>query len=161
MAITVKDQIFSLETANTLYQMKADSFGVVKHLWYGEKTGVSMEYLLDYPDVGFSGNIYEAENDRTYSLNTMPLEYAGSGVGDFRVPAVTVRHADGSQALDLRFQKYFIRKGKYSIPGLPAVYAEENEAETLEILMKDTASETEVHLFYGVLEEADVITRSE
>ena len=26
--------------------------------------------------------------------------------------------------------------------------------------MKDTASETEVHLFYGVLEEADVITRS-
>ena len=160
MAITVKDQIFSLETANTLYQMKADSFGVVKHLWYGEKTGVSMEYLLDYPDVGFSGNIYEAENDRTYSLNTMPLEYAGSGVGDFRVPAVTVRHADGSQALDLRFQKYFIRKGKYSIPGLPAVYAEENEAETLEILMKDTASETEVHLFYGVLEEADVITRS-
>ena len=79
MAITVKDQIFSLETANTLYQMKADSFGVVKHLWYGEKTGVSMEYLLDYPDVGFSGNIYEAENDRTYSLNTMPLEYAGSG----------------------------------------------------------------------------------
>ena len=90
----------------------------------------------------------------------MPLEYAGSGVGDFRVPAVTVRHADGSQALDLRFQKYFIRKGKYSIPGLPAVYAEENEAETLEILMKDTASETEVHLFYGVLEEADVITRS-
>ena len=157
MAITVKDQIFSLETANTLYQMKADSFGVVKHLWYGEKTGVSMEYLLDYPDVGFSGNIYEAENDRTYSLNTMPLEYAGSGVGDFRVPAVTVRHADGSQALDLRFQKYFIRKGKYSIPGLPAVYAEENEAETLEILMKDTASETEVHLFYGVLEEADVI----
>ena len=53
MAITVKDQIFSLETANTLYQMKADSFGVVKHLWYGEKTGVSMEYLLDYPDVGF------------------------------------------------------------------------------------------------------------
>ena len=28
MAITVKDQFFSLETANTLYQMKADSFGV-------------------------------------------------------------------------------------------------------------------------------------
>ena len=160
MAITVKDQIFSLETANTLYQMKADAFGVLKHLWYGEKTGECMEYLLDYPDVGFSGNIYEAENDRTYSLNTMPLEYAGSGVGDFRVPAVTVLHEDGSRALDLRFQKYFIRKGKYNIPGLPAVYAEESEAETLEIVMKDTASETEVHLLYGVLEAEDIITRS-
>jgi len=45
MAITVKDQIFSLETANTLYQMKADSFGVVKHLVWGKngsEHGVSL-----------------------------------------------------------------------------------------------------------------------
>ena len=31
----------------------------------------------------FSGNIYEAENERTYSLNTLPQEYSTSGVGDF------------------------------------------------------------------------------
>lgn len=160
MAITVNEHVFSLETENTLYQMKADVFGVLKHLWYGKKTEECMEYLLDYPDVGFAGNIYEAEHDRTYSLNTMPLEYAGGGTGDFRVPAVTVVHKDGSQALDLRFQRYSIRKGKYSIPGLPAVYAEESESETLEIYLKDTASETEVVLLYGVLEKEDVITRS-
>lgn len=160
MAITVKDGVFYLETVNTLYQMKVDTFGVLNHLWYGAKTDYCMDYLLDYPDVGFSGNIYEAENQRTYSLNTLPMEYATGGVGDFRVPAISVTHADGSNALDLRFQDYHIRKGKYAIPGLPAVYADEAEAETLEIKLKDTASEVNVILLYGVFRDADVITRS-
>ena len=53
-----------------------------------------------------------------------------------------------------------IKKGKYEIPGLPAVYAKEDEAETLEITLKDTATEAEVILKYGVFEKEDVITRS-
>ena len=160
MAVKVENGVFHIETANTLYQMKADEFGVLNHLWYGGKTGCVMDYLLDYPDVGFSGNIYEAENQRTYSLDTLPLEYASSGVGDFRVPAITVTHENGSCALDLRYQEYHIVKGKYRIPGLPAVYAAEDEAETLEIVLKDTATDVKVILKYGVLEKEDVITRS-
>lgn len=160
MAIKVENNVFSLETANTLYQMKVDEFGVLNHLWYGAKTDCCMDYLLDYPDVGFSGNIYEAGDNRKYSLNTRPLEYGAEGVGDFRVPAVSVTHADGSTALDLRFQSYKIKKGKYKIPGLPAVYAKENQAETLEITLKDTVTETQVVLLYGVISDADVITRS-
>lgn len=160
MAITVKDKIFNLETENTLYQMKVDHFGVLNHLWYGEKTDCCMDYLLDYPDAGFSGNIYEAENERTYSLNTLPQEYSTSGVGDFRISAISVTHEDGSNALDLRVREYQIKKGKYEIPGLPAVYAKEDEAETLEITLKDTATEAEVILKYGVFEKEDVITRS-
>ena len=160
MAITVKDKIFNLETKNTLYQMKVDRFGVLNHLWYGEKTDCCMDYLLDYPDAGFSGNIYEAENERTYSLNTLPQEYRTSGVGDFRISAISVTHEDGSNALDLRVREYQIKKGKYEIPGLPAVYAKEDEAETLEITLKDTATEAEVILKYGVFEKEDVITRS-
>lgn len=160
MAITVKDKIFNLETENTLYQMKVDRFGVLNHLWYGKKTDCCMDYLLDYPDAGFSGNIYEAENERTYSLNTLPQEYSTSGVGDFRISAISVTHEDGSNALDLRVREYQIKKGKYEIPGLPAVYAKEDEAETLEITLKDTATEAEVILKYGVFEKEDVITRS-
>lgn len=160
MAITVKDKIFNLETENTLYQMKVDRFGVLNHLWYGEKTDCCMDYLLDYPDAGFSGNIYEAEDERTYSLNTLPQEYSTSGVGDFRISAISVTHEDGSNALDLRVREYQIKKGKYEIPGLPSVYAKEDEAETLEIILKDTATETLVILRYGVLEKEDIITRS-
>lgn len=160
MAIRVDGKTFYLETKHTLYQMKADDYGVLKHLWYGEKTDQDMEYLLDYPDVGFSGNIYEAGNERTYSLDTLPLEYATEGIGDFRISAVGVRYENGASALDLRYEKYEITSGKYAIPGLPAVYADDSEAETLEITLKDTASEIRVILKYGVLKDCDVITRS-
>ncbi len=160
MAVRVKDNVFSIETQNTLYQMKADEYGVLYHLWYGVKTDCRMDYLLDYPNVGFSGSPYDAGNRRDYSLDTLPLEYAAAGDGDFRTSAISVTHGDGSTALDLRFREYRLTKGKYSIPGLPAVYAGEEEAETLEIVLKDKASEVEVVLKYGVLEQADVITRS-
>lgn len=162
MAIKVNadNKFFQLITKNTEYQIKADKFGVLKHIWYGEKTDFDMEYLQNYPDVGFSGNVYEADNDRTYSLDTMPQEYSCEGVGDFRISAAAVTHTDGSNAIDLRYQGYRVLKGKYAIPGLPAVYANENESETLEINLKDTASDICVTLKYAVIEELDIITRS-
>lgn len=154
-----KTGLFQIVTENTEYQMKADKYGVLKHLWYGEKTGCDMEYLQSYPDVGFSGNIYDAGNDRTYSLDTLPLEYACDGVGDYRVTGAAAVHPNGSCALDLRYKSYRISKGKYSIKGLPAVYADESEAETLEIVLKDKYSDIEVTLRYGVLPKLDIITR--
>ena len=161
MAIIVDEKtgLFQLITDNTEYQMKADKYGVLKHLWYGEKTGCYMEYLQSYPDVGFSGNIYDAGNDRTYSLDTLPLEYACDGVGDYRITGAAAVHSDGSCALDLRYKSYRISKGKYSIKGLPAVYADESESETLEIVLKDKYSDIEVTLRYGVLPKLDIITR--
>lgn len=161
MAIIVDEKtgLFQLITDNTEYQMKADKYGVLKHLWYGEKTGCDMEYLQSYPDVGFSGNIYDAGNDRTYSLDTLPLEYACDGVGDYRVTGAAAVHSNGSCALDLRYKSYRISKGKYSIKGLPAVYADVSESETLEIVLKDKYSDIEVTLRYGVLPKLDIITR--
>lgn len=156
--INAKTGLFRIVTENTEYQMKADKYGVLKHLWYGEKTGCDMEYLLDYPDVGFSGNIYDAGNDRTYSLDTLPLEYACDGVGDYRITAAAAVHSDGSCALDLRYKSYSISKGKYSIKGLPAVYADD-DAETLEIVLQDKYSDIEVTLRYGILPKLDIITR--
>lgn len=157
--IDAEKKIFTLETDHTMYQMQADAYGVLRHLWYGAKTGCDMSYLQDYPDVGFSGNIYAAGNDRTYSLDTLPLEYAGAGVGDSRVPAVAAVHADGSSALDLRYYSHTVKPGKYGIEGLPAVYAAEDEAETLEVVLRDTASAVEVTLLYAVLPALDLVTR--
>lgn len=161
MAIIVDEKtgLFRLITDNTEYQMKPDKYGVLKHLWYGEKTDCDMEYLQSYPDVGFSGNIYDAGNERTYSLDTLPLEYACEGVGDYRITGIAAVHQGGSCALDLRYKGYRIIKGKYGIKGLPAVYADDNEADTLEIILKDKYSDIEVTLRYGVLPKLDIITR--
>lgn len=162
MAILIDEEsrLFRLITKNSEYQIKADNYGVLKHIWYGGKTGCDMEYLLKFPDVGFSGSIYDAGNNRSYSLDTLPQEYSCEGTGDFRIAAVAAVHNDGSCALDLRYHSYRVTDRKYFIPGLPAVYAEASEAQTLEIVLKDTASEMEVTLKYAVLEEIDIITRS-
>ena len=158
--INEQENFFSLRTNNTEYQMQADEYGVLKHIWYGERVENNMSYLLEYPDVGFSGNPYDAGNDRTYSLNTLPLEYACSGIGDFRIPAVSVKHSDGSRASDLRYKSFKIKKGKYNITGMPAVYGDESDFETLEIILYDTSGKIEITLRYGVLEKYDIITRS-
>lgn len=161
MAIHIEknNTLFRIVTKNTEYQMKVDGYGVLKHLWYGEKTGCDMEYLQQYPEISFSGSIYDAGNDRSYSLNTLPLEYSATGNGDFRTAALRVKHLNGTEAVDLRFESVNARKGKYGIEGLPAVYADNSEAETLEIILKDSASDIRVKLLYGVLEELDIITR--
>ena len=155
-----KEKVFTLHTRNTTYQMKADDLGYLLHLYYGRKTEGCMDYLLHFADRGFSGNPYDAGEDRTYSLDVLPQELPCQGIGDYRSPAVIVKNADGSYGCDFRYQGYRIVKGKYRISGLPAVYADEDEAETLEIDMADTVTGVRITLLYGVLSELDVITRS-
>lgn len=155
-----KEKVFTLHTRHTTYQMKADDLGYLLHLYYGRKTEGCMDYLLHFADRGFSGNPYDAGEDRTYSLDVLPQELPCQGNGDYRSPAVIVKNADGSYGCDFRYQGYRIGKGKYRLSGLPAVYADEDEAETLEIDMADTVTGVRITLLYGVLSELDVITRS-
>ena len=155
-----KDRTFTLQTKNTTYQMQVDRYGFLLHLYYGKKTDGCMDYLLTYYDRGFSGNPYDAGEDRTYSMDTLPQEFPCYGNGDFRSTAFAVENADGSMSCDLRYKSYKIFDGKYNLEGLPAVYASDKEAQTLEILMEDPVTGVKVVLLYGVLSAQDIITRS-
>lgn len=155
-------KLFTLHTRNTTYQMKADQWGTLLHLYYGSRTdGSDTSYFVQYNDVGFSGNPYEAgQITRCYSLDTLPQEYSCFGVGDYRITALRVNNVNGSQAAQLRFSSYRQLPGKYTLSGLPALSAGQEDAQTLEILLHDPVSGLEVKLLYGVLEELDVITRA-
>ena len=155
-----KDRTFTLQTKNTTYQMQVDRYGFLLHLYYGKKTDGCMDYLLTYYDRGFSGNPYDAGEDRTYSMDTLPQEFPCYGNGDFRSTAFAVENADGSMSCDLRYKSHKIFDGKYNLQGLPAVYASDKEAQTLEILMEDPVTGVKVVLLYGVLPAQDIITRS-
>lgn len=140
--------------------MQVDRYGFLLHLYYGKKTDTCMDYLLTYYDRGFSGNPYDAGEDRTYSMDTLPQEFPCYGNGDFRSTAFAVENTDGSMSCDLRYKSHKIFDGKYNLEGLPAVYASEEEAQTLEILMEDPVTGVKVVLLYGVLPAQDIITRS-
>ena len=162
MAITFNEttRIFTLTTAHTTYQMQADAQGYRLHLYYGARTAGEMDYLLNYGDRGFSGNPNSAGSDRTYSLDALPQEYPSLGTGDFRNYALNIENADGSQCCNPVYITHEIAAGKYTLKGLPFVRAEENEAETLKIILEDPVTKVELHLLYGVLEKEDIITRS-
>ena len=153
-------RIFTLHTKHSTYQMQVDSLGYLLHLYYGAKNNSSMEYVLTYADRGFSGNPYATGADRTYSLDALPQEFPTLGTGDYRNIALDIKNSRGIESTNLLYKKHEIRKGKYALPGLPAVWADEAEAQTLEIVLADENAGMEVHLLYGVLEEVDVITRS-
>lgn len=155
-----KGKSFLLITENSSYQMKIDQYGFLLHLYYGKWTEQTAEFILQYTDRGFSGNPYEAGDDRTHSMDLLPQEFPCRGNGDYRNTALLLENADGSIACDLRYVSHQIKSGKYSLAGLPAVYADAEEADTLEIVLRDSCSDIEVVLLYGVLPKYDVITRS-
>ena len=60
IAIDAEERIFTLHTENTTYQMKADSFGTLLHVYYGERTDDSdKSYAIYMSGRGFSGNPYD------------------------------------------------------------------------------------------------------
>ena len=133
-------RVFTLQTRSTTYQMKADENGVLLHVYYGPKVhGGDLSRLIRYADRGFSPNPDEAGNNRTYSLDTLPQEYSGSGAGDFRLPSLELELADGSHVADLRYVGAAVQKGKYALTGLPAFFASPEEADTLVITLEDAA----------------------
>ena len=164
MAIKVSEngRLFTLQTKDSSYQMFADDKNVLLHLYYGEKIGEeNLSGLIFCTDMGFAGNPEEAGPNRKYSLDALPQEIPGSGVGDFRDDMIEIRHADGSFAADFRFDSYEILDHSYAIPGMPALYdTEEEKGETLVITMTEKASGVVLKLFYGVFEKENVITRA-
>ena len=154
------DQTITLNTDHSSYQMKIGPCGLLVHTYYGPSANGDMSWCLSFRDRGFSGNPYDAKTMRGISADTLPMEYPCEGSGDFRAPAFSLRRANGAVGCDLRFRSVKILPGKYSLPGLPAVYTDEAGAQTLEVTLADEAAGIEVLLQYGVLPELDVITRS-
>ena len=153
-------QTLTIHTLRTTWQMKVMHHGILVHTYYGPRCEGDMSYALQYLDRGFSGNPFDAGMDRTVSCDALPQEYPCEGSGDYRRTAFGVRDAQGVSGCDLRYAGHRILPGKYSLPGMPAVYADDEEAQTLEVTLRDERLSLEVKLLYGVLPAHDCITRT-
>ena len=155
------NKTITIHTAHTTYQMRIAPHHYLQHTYYGKRVDdEDMSYLLLNYDRGFSGNPDEVFPSRKISLDTMPQEYPGYGVGDFRIRPIAVRNADGSRGADFRYVGHEIIKGKYDLGGLPSSYDPSGDVETLIVTIKDRVSGLTVELLYAVFAEEDVITRA-
>lgn len=154
------NNVFTINTKNSTYQMKIDKFNYLLHLYYGEKLDeCNMDYLLPVADVGFSGNPWECE-ERTFSLDFLPQEFSSSGIGDYRINSINITEENGCNVFDPRYESHKIYDGVKHISQMPYMYDNDNSAKTLEITLTDSNTNLSVILNYTVFYDLDIITRS-
>ena len=150
--------LFHLKSRDFSYILQVLDEGYVVHRYFGKKIKrFSPDNKITYLDRAFSPN--PTSQDRTFSLDTLALEYSSNGLGDFRTSAIEVRNAKGT-ALDLRYQGHRIFKGKKELAGLPASFGNEDQVETLEVDLYDQLTDVTVTLTYSLFEEANFLARS-
>ena len=152
---------------NKLFHLQTDAFSYVvqvldsQHLvhgYFGKKINhFDSSNKIVYLDRAFSPSPFDG--NRTFSLDTLPLEYSSNGLGDFRTSAIDLRNEFGT-ALDLKYKTHRIFKGKKEIPGLPASFGSEDAVETLEIDLFDELTDVTVTLSYSVFTAANYLARS-
>lgn len=155
--------IFKLDTPSSSYAFMLFSENYLVHLYYGPKVPdiAPLAALMDRGSYdSFSPRNPALITDRSFSLDFTPQEFPGPGCGDYRIPAVEVRSPAGDTVTDFRYVSHKIYPGKPALEGLPATFAQEGEAETLEVEALDPVTGVKAHLLYTVFAQHDAIARS-
>lgn len=156
----VVTHLFKLDTPETSYVLGVvDEEGFVGHFYYGQRlndyhleNNIRLDEMPFYPTVN--------NRDRGSFLDSFPMEYAGSGLGDYRENCFSIETKGGFTATSLNYKSYEIVKGKPGLTGLPASFGKEDEVDTLILHCVDEAASLDIDLLYSVYNDTDVITRS-
>ena len=150
-------KLFRLTTKNTLY-----AFDVVKgsliHRYYEKKAGAIVKTFADEPGTPVSFAPYHDEDCLCFSLDTQPLEYSYYGSGDFRATSLRIKNRDGNSVTAFEYTSHRVINGTCPIPCFPCARSEK-DTKTLDITLHDKVSECELHLYYTVFYNSDVIAR--
>ena len=156
-----KTGLFHLSNGKISYVMQVVRDKYLLQRYFGKAIREFNDARPFWPiDRSFSPQPGDYENERTFSLDVLPREYPAAGHLDYRLPAYEVRLANGTTTTELRYKGHEIFAGKKNLPGLPALYAGEKEAETLEIYLEDFAGKIKATLSYTIFNDIALISRS-
>lgn len=169
-----KSKIFQINTRNTSYMMGIYAGKHLLHLHYGKKVeDTDCRYLFRREETPEA--LHSLKRAAVTFFNTAHFEYPAYGTGDCRTTCLCVRTEGGHRVCELHYDSHRIYRGKPTLKGMPATFvkkenvtAEEAEyekqtgqdAETLEITLKDAVLGLTVLLRYSVFEDSDAIIRS-
>lgn len=163
MAISYNEQerVFRLDTPCSTYLIAlVDEEGFPAHMYYGRRIpDDNMRHLMRLSTQG--ENVpFSRSGTQVQFLNNLPMEYSCWGQGDFRESCLRVETQEGYQICALHYSSHKIYSGKPILPGLPATWGEQEQCQTLELVLQDEAHGLEVHLLYTIFEQLDAICRS-
>ena len=154
-----KTNIFHLKTPDSSYCIFIEKRGYITHAYYGGKIGDdNISYHSRHKDWFYADS--PVFREKVSFLDFIPQELPTDGMGDFRESALAITDSHGHNAVELKYVSHKITNGAKPLPGLPAVFAKEDECQLLEIIAEDTVLNVQVSLFYTVFEKLNAIVRS-
>lgn len=161
IAYDKKEKLFRLNTESTSYWFRVTAHGHLEQVYYGERLpdDQSPAPLVVKRTTQFGSSVLYAPGDDNYCLDSMCLEWSGTGTGDYRQLPLEIKMPDGSYANDFIYRAHALHKGSLEMQTLPAAYGEAQDCETLEIQLKDKRDDVALTLYYTVYPKENVITR--
>ena len=153
-------QVFHLLGPATSYMFRVTRHGHLEHIHWGRRVTTEDADALTTKTSPNGYQVAYADDDPSYSLDLLPLEWSGLGKGDFRLPAAELKMPDGGFVTDFRYRSHTIVDGVIPCQdGLPGARASEKPgaAVTLCVTLADGA--VELDLYFTAFADCDVIVR--
>ena len=155
-----QNRIFKIDTERSSYVIAVvDEEGFLAHVYYGpyiRETALAYRLRLDdYPFVPSKNG-----RERLSFLDSLPQEFPGNDLGDFRESAVEITDEAGHHAVQFFYDSYVIHTEKPGLPGLPATFGTSGSGMTLDITLKEPVLGLEAVLSYSVFVDCEAIVRS-
>ena len=160
MSIEFNDGVFNLSTENTSYLFRISEFGHLEHIHYGERVESEDAPLLCVKNnIQRGSSIMYSRSRSEYCLDTMCLEWSGTGRGDYRQSPLEMKLQNGSYSNDFVLCDWEKHEGCLAPETLPSAYDGFGDAETLRVHLSEKSGTAELYLYYTVFPSCDVISR--
>ena len=132
--------VFHLGTETWSYLFKINAYGIPEHLHFGAPVQTAdAEAFVCRPGLGWGGSVLLQAGDTASSLDALPLEWSGSGRGDYRESPVEL----AGKPTDFRYDSFRIVEGGIPMScGLPQAHG---ALETLEVTLKQAGAELKLY----------------
>ena len=137
--ITHENGVFHIRTEAWSYLFKINAYGIPEHLHFGApvKTEDAAAFSCR-PGLGWGSSVLLREGDTASCLDALPLEWSGSGRGDYRESPLEL----SGDSTDFRFEGFEILEGAVPM-GLPQAHGAEG---TLKVTLAQ--KDAKLHLYY-------------
>ena len=157
--ITVKNNVFRLDTPNTTYIFRVNALKQLEHLYYGARLNgeiKDVDFLVDKQGTGQGTSIsIPCKGGKVFPDNTC-YECSNVGRGDYRENIVTICDGNDSTVCEFIYDSYELLS-EHVVPSLPNSHGKQH---SLAVHLADTARKIKLTLYYSTFADCDVIIKS-
>ena len=138
--------VFLLKNQEFSYLFRVGKYGELQHLHFGGPVELrDAEAFGVLPGLGWGSNLVLNDDDPGSCLDVLPLEWSGSGRGDYRESPLEI-----GRTTELRYVNHRILEG--SVPMVCTLPQAKGDCETLEVTLEQPG--LRVKLYYGLFSTA-------